>query len=95
LTPEIADYDLLTLTALAANLTIANPATSVPTDGEMLRIRVLDNGTARTFTFGTAYVARAGIPFPTTTVISKLTELCFEYNAAITKWNLIAFAQEV
>jgi hypothetical protein len=59
-----------------------------------MKIRILDNATPRALTFGTAYVARAGIPLPTTTVASKLLEIAVEYNSALAKWNLIAIAQE-
>lgn len=94
LTPEKDTYDIFHLTALAANLTIANPSTTTPNDGDQIRIRLLDNGTARTISFGTAYVAKGGIALPTTTTISKNMEFGFEYNANLSKWNLLALAQE-
>ncbi len=94
LTPEIDTYDIFRLTAQAAALTIANHSTSTPADGEQIKISILDNGTARALTFGTNYVARGGIALPTTTVISKLLTLGFEWYDHLTKWVLTASALE-
>lgn len=94
LTPEIDTYDVFRLTAQAAALTIANHSTSTPADGEQMRISILDNGTARAISFGTNYVARAGVALPTTTVISKLMTLGFEWYAHLSKWVLMANASE-
>jgi hypothetical protein len=94
LTPEIDTYNAFTITALASNLTIANHSTSTPTDFEMIKIRILDNGTARTISFGTNYVARAGVSLPTTTTVSKLLEMAFEWNSSLSKWVLLASGQE-
>lgn len=94
LTPEIDTYDVFDVTALAQALTIANHVTSTPADGEMMRIRILDNGTARALTFGTNYVARGGVALPTTTTISKQLTLGFEWYGGLAKWNLVALAEE-
>lgn len=94
LTPEIDTYDVFHLTAMSANTTINNHSTSTPADGEIMTFRCLDNGTARTLTFGSAYVAKGGIALPTTTTISKNMSFLFEYNSNLTKWNLIALTQE-
>ncbi|GEM_PF-4510552 len=94
LTPECNTYDLFTLTAQAAALTIANHSTSTPADGEQMRIRVLDNGSAQTLTFGTNYVAKGGNALPTASVAGKNMEMGFEWNANLGKWNLLALARE-
>jgi len=94
LTPEKDTYDLFHLTAQAAALTIANHSTTTPADGDQIRIRLLDNATARAITFGTAYVAKGGFALPTTTFLSKNMEMGFEWNANLSKWNLIALANE-
>ncbi len=93
LTPEIANYDIFVLTAQAAALTIANHSTSVMADGEMILIRILDNGTAQTITFGTDYVAYAGVALPTTTTASKRMEMLFEWHANLGKFNLVWVGQ--
>lgn len=94
LTPEISTFDVFHLTALASALTIANHATSTPTDGEQMIIRLLDNATARALTWGSAYVAKGGTALPTTTTISKNIAIGFEYNSNLAKWNLLAVALE-
>jgi len=94
LTPEKNTYDIFSLTAMSANTTINNPLTTVPADGDQIRIRFLDDGTARTLTWGTIYVAKGGIALPSTTVSGKNLMVGLEYNANLAKWNLIALAQE-
>ena len=94
LTPEIASYDLFVLTAQAAPLTIANHSSSTPSDGEMIRIRITDDSTARAISFGTNYVAKGGIGLPTTTTVDKRLEMGFEWDAALSKYVLVALAEE-
>lgn len=90
LTPEIDTYDAFTVTALAANLTIANHSTSTPNDFDEMDIRILDNGTARTLTFGTNYVSGTNVTLPTTTVISTTLNLKFRWDSTKSKWVLLA-----
>lgn len=94
LTPETDTYDEFTLSAQAANLTIANQSTTTPDHGDTMLIAIKDNGTARTITFGSNYVAKAGVDLPTTTVLGKWLTLGFKYNASLAKWNLLALGQE-
>lgn len=90
LTPEISTYDAFTITALAANLTIANHSTSTPNDFDEINIRILDNGTARAITFGTNYVAGNSVSLPTTTVISTTMNLKFRWDSTKSKFVLLA-----
>lgn len=94
LTPEIDTYDIFHLTAMSAATTINNHSTSTPADGELMEIRFLDNGTARALTWGTNYVAKAGVPLPTTTISSKNMTCLFEWNANLSKFNLLAVGNE-
>lgn len=90
-TPTFAD-DQVEVTALAANVTLANPTgTAIPALG--MTIRIKDNGTARTISYGTQYRA-IGVTLPTTTVISKTLYLGMVYNVADTKWDVLAVGQE-
>ncbi len=91
LTPTFVD-DQIALTAQAEALTIANP-TGTAFDGCGISIRIKDNGTARAISYGTQYRA-IGVTLPTTTVISKTLYLGMIYNAADTKWDVVAVAQE-
>ena len=93
LTPNKDNYDIYHLTAMSANTTINNPSTSL-NDGEAVIFRFLDNGSARTLTWGTAYVAKAGIALPTTTIAGKNLISGFLYDANLAKLNLVAQGQE-
>jgi len=90
-TPTFAD-DQVIVTAQAAGLTLANP-TGTALDGWGLVIRIKDNGTARSISYGTQYRA-LGVTLPTTTVISKTLYLGLIFNNADTKWDVVAVAQE-
>ena len=79
--------DLVTITAQAAALALANP-TGTWDEGQPLMIRIKDNGTARAITYDTNYRA-IGVTLPTTTVISKTTYLGLIYNSTDTKWDVI------
>jgi hypothetical protein len=90
-TPTFAD-DQVEITAQAAGLTLANPTgTAIP--GLGISIRIKDNGTARSISYGTQYRA-IGVTLPTTTVISKTLYLGMIFNNADTKWDVVAVAQE-
>jgi hypothetical protein len=82
----------LNITALAANATFGAPS-GTPSDGDSLIIRVKDNGTARTLAFNAIYRA-LGVSLPTTTVISKTMYLAMIYNAADSKWDVLAVNNE-
>ena len=84
--------DLVTITAQAAGLTIANP-TGTMTEGQALMIRIKDNGTARSIAFGTNYRA-LGITLPTTTTISKTMYLGLIWNNTDTKFDIVGLNQE-
>ena len=84
--------DLVTITAQAVGLTLANP-TGAFSEGKSLMIRIKDNGTAQTIAFGTNYRA-IGITLPTTTVISKTLYLGIIYNSTDGKWDVLGLNQE-
>ena len=85
-TPTVND-DLVTITAQAVGLTLANP-TGTWVQGQALMIRIKDNGSAQTITYDTNYRA-IGVTLPTTTVISKTTYIGVIYNSVDTKWDII------
>jgi hypothetical protein len=92
LTPDISSFDQFNLTAQAAGLTVAAP-TGTPVDGNKIMFRFLDNGTARGITWNATYTA-IGVTLPTTTVISKMLYVGCIYNAANTRWDVIAVTQQ-
>jgi hypothetical protein len=90
-TPTFSD-DQVNITAQAAGLSLANP-TGTAVDGWAISIRIKDNGTARSISFGTQYRS-IGVTLPTTTVVSKTLYLGMIFNNADTKWDVVAVAQE-
>lgn len=86
------DDDIVLITAQAAGLTLANP-TGTAIDGLGMVIRIKDNGTARSISYGTQYRA-IGVTLPTTTVTSKTLYLGMVFNNADTKWDVLAVGQE-
>jgi hypothetical protein len=90
-TPTFSN-DMVKITAQAAGLTLANP-TGTAIDGLGIVIRIKDNGTARSISYGTQYRA-IGITLPTTTVISKTLYLAMVFNNDDTKWDVLAVGQE-
>lgn len=89
-TPTTAN-DIVTITAQAVNLTLANP-TGAANDGQGMVIRIRDNGTARTITFGTAYQQLA-FALPTTTVSNKWLYLGIIWNNTTSKWDVVSVVQ--
>lgn len=87
-----AGQDIVTITAQAAALTLANPTGSW-LQGQGLVIRIKDNGTARAITYGTNYRA-VGVTLPTTTVVNKTLYLGIIANTTDTKWDVVSVAQE-
>jgi hypothetical protein len=85
--------DLVTITAQAAGLTIANP-TGTMVEGQALIIRIKDDGTGRSIAFGTNYRA-LGIILPTTTIANKTTYLGCIWNSTDTKFDVVGLNQEV
>ena len=89
-------YDQQSFSALANALTI-NADAGTPTDGQKAMFRFKDNGTARalTWTTGTTNSFRAiGVTLPSTTVASKTTYVGCIYNAADSRWDVVAVTTE-
>ena len=80
----------LYVTALATNATIGAP-TGTPTNGNKLKMRIKDNGTARTLAFNAAFRA-IGITLPTTTVISKTMYIGAFWNSTDSVWDVTSYA---
>lgn len=92
-TPDISSFDQYAFTALAAGLTI-NAPTGTPVDGNKLLFRIRDNGTSRTLTWNATYTA-IGATLPTATVANKTTYVGCIYNAANTRWDVVAVTTQV
>jgi len=90
--PNVNAIDLVEVTALASALTLQNP-TGTSVLGQKLLFKILDNGTAQTLSFGTAYRALVAA-LPTTTTSGKLLYLGFIYNTQSSTWDFIARVEQ-
>lgn len=84
--PGDGNHTLFMITALAANAVFAVPS-GVPANGNVLEMRIIDNGTARTLGWNAIYRASLTIALPTTTTISKTMYLTFIYNSVSSTWD--------
>ena len=90
------NYDEYAATAQANALTISAD-TGNPVDGRKIIFRLKDNGTPQTLTWttGSSNSFRAiGVTLPAATVSGKTTYVGCIYNAADSRWDAIAVAQE-
>jgi len=93
LTPDIDDYNLYDVTAQAAAILIANPA-GTPINGDVIIIRIKDNGTARAITYGANFQNISGLDAITTTVISKTSVIGAVWNSTVSKWQIVSLSTE-
>jgi hypothetical protein len=87
-TPDISAYDIYAWTAQAATLTINAPI-GTPVNGDKLMFRILDNGSSQTLSWNATFTA-IGVTIPTATTAGKMTYVGAIYNAANTRWDVIA-----
>lgn len=93
-TPNASTDDMVVITAQAEALLLANPS-GTSTQGQMIVIRVKDDGTARAITYGSEYRAIGlDLTLPSTTVISKTLYMVIVRNTTDTKWDMINAIQE-
>lgn len=92
LTP-VATAEQFNVTAQAGALAIGLPVIANYVDGQNLLIRIKDNATARAISWNAVY-RPVGITLPLTTVISKTLYVGGRYNAADSKFDMIAVGQE-
>ena len=97
-TPNGDITDVYTVTALAVNATFG-AVTGTPTIGQTLIIRIKDdNVAARVLAWNNGaggYRAGTDIALPLITVKNKTMYLGFIYNVIDTKWDLIAFINNI
>lgn len=80
------------ITALAAAAEFAAPS-GTPANGNMLMIRVKDDGTARALTYNAIYDGFDDT-LPATTTISKTLYMLFVYNSVSEKWEMLSTKEE-
>lgn len=85
--------DIFTITGLAQAITsMTSSLTGTPNDGDLIEIRITDNGTGRAITWGTSFESTGNVTLPVTTVASTILRIGLEWNAAASKWDCIALA---
>lgn len=77
------------VTDLAEAATIAAPSGTL-VNGNILIIRIKDNGTARALTWNAVFRASSDLALPSTTILSKTLYCGFRYNSADSKWDLVS-----
>jgi hypothetical protein len=80
------------VTALAVDASLDVPS-GTPVDGWKVVLRIKDDGTPRALSYNAIYRA-VNVTLPTTTIAGKLLYMGLMYNAGVTKWDMIAVAQE-
>jgi len=95
ITPTGDTADQYEVTALGASATFDVPS-GTPVDGQILVIRIKDNGTARGLTWTTTSGGYRviGNTLPTTTVISKTIYVGCIYNSADSFWDVVGVASQ-
>jgi hypothetical protein len=71
------------ITSMTTNLT-GTP----PNDAAVLIFKITDNGTARGITWGSKFEASGTLALPTSTVISVLLTVAFQWNPVTTCWRI-------
>lgn len=83
-------WDVLNALNWADNVTnFSTNCTGTPTSGQKLRLRINDNGTPRTWTWGSKFIAGPATPIATT-VAGKRHYVEFEYDDGPGAWVCIA-----
>ena len=92
-TPTVGNRrNIYSLTALAGNPTFAAPS-GTPANGDVLLIRIKDDGTGRTLAWNAIYRSTAGT-LPTATTASKTSYTILVYNSTDSKWDCLATGEE-
>jgi hypothetical protein len=87
--------DAVTITGQTENITsFTTNLTGNPVNFQKLIVRIKDNGTAHTISWGAKFVAK-GVSLPSTTVATKLLTVGFIYDSVLAKWGCVAAVQEV
>ena len=92
ITPDISSFDQYCVTAQAVTLAINAPI-GTPVDGNRLLFRILDNGTPQTINWNATFTSMGAV-LPTLTTANKMIYVGCIYNAANTRWDVIAVTQQ-
>lgn len=87
-TPNADTDDHYTVTALAVGATIGAP-TGTPANGQLITIRIKDNGGAQTLAWNAAWLA-VGTTLPSTTVAGQTLYVRAVWNSTNSKWDVLS-----
>ncbi len=91
-TTNTDNVDVMNFTGLNTAITsMTTNLSGTPVNGDLVEFRFTDDGTARGITWGTSF-ASTTVTLPTTTVISTMLRVGFEWNSTSSKWECIAVA---
>lgn len=82
-------FDEHIISALDSNIVIDIKTSPSPVAGQKFRIRIKDNGTARTLTFDSATVRFQGVANPGTTIMNQTVYFEFEFNPSAVRWDCV------
>lgn len=89
-TTNTDNVDVMNFTGLALAITsMTTNLSGTPVDGDLIMFRFTDDGTARGITWGASFAATT-VALPTTTVISTMLRVGFQYSGST--WKCIATA---
>lgn len=71
------------ITSMTTNLS------GTPSDGQLMWIHFLDNGTARAITWGASFESTVYGTLPTTTVASVVLKVRLKYSTTSSKWGCV------
>lgn len=83
--------DIYNITALAVNITsMTTNLSGSPTDGDRLLLRIKDNGTSRTITWGASFTSSGVATLLASTVAGKQHTVGLIYSSATSTWICMA-----
>jgi hypothetical protein len=89
-TTNTDNVDVMNFTGLGTAITsMSTNLSGTPVDGDLIMFRFTDDGTARAITWGASFAATT-VALPTTTVISTMLRVGFQYSGST--WKCIATA---
>lgn len=86
---NVSTTDQFNIAALATNITSVS-ISGTPADGQKLMIRIKDDGTTRTITWGSSFQSSGIASLLASTAASKTHHVGLIYDASVAKWVCIA-----
>jgi len=85
--------NFLSSSGLTSALTLPNP-TGTPTQGQVIKMRLEDNGTPRAITWSGSQWRAMGVTLPTTTISTKVMYIEAIWDSVDSKWDVISLINQ-